>query len=353
MRQTIRVLSLLIIVSGLTGWLITGCDEGVEEPDPVVTSGPVLIVANQAGGAGNLSMVTLETGAVQYAVAGLGITPNDIIFDDDKLYVVNSGSHNMNILNVSDNNVISSVDTVDLGVADNRWPQHGVIADNGRMYITNLTPPGSVSVLNMSTMMVSILILVNRAPADVMAIGDKIYVCNTGYHDGVYDIGTISIISAASNSVEKIINVGLNPRYMALDPSNRLHVICSGDYVNVEGEVHIINTQADTVAQVINLGGQPEEVAIAPNGIAYVAAGGYAPQPAGLVYSYNSLTGQILHGPNNPIEVGLGASRIVANTDNSIYVSCFGADRVDKIVGDSRVASYQVGDDPGPLYIIE
>ncbi len=353
MRQILRTLSLLIVFSGFTGWLFLGCDEKTTDPDWLPITGPTLVVANQAGGAGNISLVALETGAVQYGVAGLGIMPNDIAFNNDKLYVVNSGSHNMNILEVSDDNVISPLDTVDLGIDDNRCPQMCAFTDNGRMYVSNYNAPGSVSVLNMATMQVSILILVGRAPADVMTMGDKVYVCNSGYHDGVYDQGTVSIISTVSNSVDKIVNVGTNPRYMALDPSNRLHIVCAGDYAGLEGEIYILNTQADTLVQVINLGGQPEELAIASNGIAYVAAGGYAPAPAGLVYSYNSLTGQILHGPNDPIEVGLGASRIVACSDNTVYVSCLGADRVDKIVGESRVTSYQVGDDPGPLYILE
>ncbi len=353
MHRIVRFCLMGLAGVGIALAAFVGCEKETEQPVPPPPHGPVLAVANQAGGAGNLSLVTLQPGAVQNAAAGLGITPNDIIFKDDRLYVINSGSHDMNVLEVAEDYTVTSIDTVDLGIEDGRWPQHGAITDNGKLYVSNLSPPGSVSVLDLEQLQVSILILVGRSPADVMAIGNKVYVCNSGYHDDEYDPGTVSVISTTSNSVEKVISVGVNPQFMALDPSGRLHVVCTGDYADVEGVINIINTEVDTVVQVIQIGGQPGEIAIAPNGIAYVAAGGWEPDPAGKVYSYHSLTGEIYHGPDNPIEVGLGAMRIVAADDNAVYVACFSADRVYKIVGDTPVDSYEAGDEPGPMMIIE
>lgn len=352
---------LLILASLLSAVFIvsafTGCDDSTSNPVTEMSGGPILAVANQAGGAGNLSLIDLRTGAIRFSAAGLGIVPNDIIHHNNRLYIINSHSHSMNVLDIAEDRTLSSVDTFDLGIESNRLPQYGDISTNGRMFISNLTY-GTVTVLDMDRMQVIAYLPVGRSPADVMAIENKIYVCNTGFYppppsNDSYEPGTVSVISAPTNTVDKTIDVGINPQFLALDPSGRLHIVCTGDYGNIKGEIYIINTEADTVVQVINIGGEPGELAISPNGVAYLAAGGFGDDPAGKVYAYNSLTGQILNGPNNPIEVGLGAQRIVAADNNAIYVACYSADQVDKIVNFARVASYAVGDDPGAMAIFE
>ena len=72
-----------------------------------------------------------------------------------------------------------------------------------------------------------------------------------------------------------------------------------------------------------------------------------------LIYGHNINTGQVLNGPNNPIHVSAGAGKVVAGSDNSVYVACWSADRVDKVVADARQASWPVGVGPEALLLIE
>jgi len=314
----------------------------------------LLLVANYNGGAGTLSFIDLLSGdALTRDVIGVGIVPNDLIWNG-LLFVVNSMSHDLNVIYLSYSNELTEIGSGDLGLAQNRSPQHGAIADNGYLYASNFNLH-DVTVMELEAFQPLVFIPVGRSPADVLALGDKVYVCNSGFDPVTWeydDPGTVSVISTSVDRVVNSIEVGVNPQFMALDPLGRLHIVCTGNYDDKYGEVWIIDPTSGSVVQVVNLGGSPGEIAITEDGYAYLAAGGWQGEP-GKVFRYNAVTGHVRNGPNNPIEVTTGASRVVAAEDNSVFVACFDGDRVDKIVGDARIASYAVGDGPGAMVIID
>jgi len=265
-------------------------------------------------------------------------------------------SHDMNILEISDDFSVRQVDNVVLGRQENRIPQFGGVSDDGRLYISNLID-NTVTVMvydhDADSARIQSYLSVGIAPADIEVIGDKIYVCNSAVEYPVYGQGSVSVIE--SNIESKRIPVGINAQFMALDPDGRLHVVCTGNYNDIAGKVYVIKTDIDAIAQVIELRGKPGDIAITSDGQAYVAAGGWAynEDPFGVVYRYNAVTGEILNGPDNPIEVGLGASRVVIGEEGAVYVSCWDANRVDKIIGEERVDSYEVGTNPTPMLIFK
>lgn len=309
----------------------------------------LLLVANQAQGAGYLSMVTLETGRVNTAVAGLGRYPNDIVYRDDTLYVINSGSHQMNILRLNDDNSITQLEVIEL---NDYSPQYATIGDNGKMYISNFFNE-MVTVFDIPRRQAISFVPVGKTPADVLAFDSKIYVCNSGYDVDTrsYDPGTVSVIATSTNLEETRIGVGMNPQFMALDENRRIHVVCTGDYADEQGEIWIIDPQTDEVVQIINIGGSPGDIVIIQDNTAYVAAAGLAGKPD--VYTYNASTGQIYNGPDNPIVADDNAMRVVAASDSSVYVSCYNGNSVVKLQGSTRVDSYIVGEGPMPMVIVE
>lgn len=310
----------------------------------------VLLVANAAGGAGNMTIVDITTGAMQFGAAGLGNVPNDIVRSGSRLFVINSTSNDMNVLDISDRNELSPRRTVDLGVAKGLRPQYAALADNGVLFISNLSD-NTVTMLDTARMIPLGYIPVGLSPADVLAYGGKVYVCNSGYNPQTrsYDPGSVMVISTITNRVTKTISVGTNPQFMAMD-DGKIHVVCTGNYGDIAGEIYKIDVTGDTLVQVINIGGTPGDIAITGS-LAYVAAGGWLTN--GEVYRYNAFTGQILNGPRNPILVSTGAMRVIAARDGSVFVACFSGDRVDEIVGAQSTASYAVGDEPGAMALIE
>lgn len=312
----------------------------------------VLIVANQFSS--TLTLIDLYAGGIiERDVIGVGNVPNDILRWGNMLFVINSLSNDMNVINLSySNELIPAMDPIDLGVGIGRNPQYGAVS-GGFLYISNALP-NNVTVINLASMTPAVDIHVGKAPAEVRVVGNNIYVCNSGYSfdDGTYGMGSVSVIenNMVVNTIE--IGAGKNPQFMDVDRSGRLHVVCTGNYDDVQGEINIIDPVTDLIVNYIYIGGQPGDIAINSLDIAYVAAGGWLDDP-GKVFRYNALTGQIMNGVATPIEVGTGAMRIVAAADNSIYVSCMIENTVDKIVDGVLVDSYIVGDGPVPLVIVD
>jgi len=329
-----------------------GCDSSTQPTPPPPDAGSALLVANQTG-AGNLTVVDIDNQTVRLGAAGLGNIPNDIIRVGEKLYVINSGSGNMNVLRINSENILTSLDTMDLDRGRGLSPQYGAIADNGKMYISNFND-GTVTILDTATGNHVGYTPVGFGPQDVVAVGDKIYVCNSGYdpQTGIrHRPGTVSVISSTNNQEIYSITVGVNPQNMTLDSERNLHVVCSGIQDSVAGAIYKISVRTDAVLQVIYIGGTPGDIALTSQGLAYVAAGGWTTD--GFVYLYKTTTGEIINGPQNPILVAKGAMRIISASDGSVYVSCWDGDRVDHIVGSMKQESYVVGDGPAAMTLIE
>jgi len=329
--------------------LLASCDTSTTNPAPLPVEGPILLVANHADGAGNMSLIELESGAIISEAAGIGIYSNDIVEFEDQIYVINSGSNDMNVLNILENNTLEADTVITFGSGN---PMNGAVADNGYLYISN-KDDNNVFIYDIRRSRILAYLPVGKSPADVIITNDKVYVCNTGVVVSGFVPGTLSLIPLSTGLVDTTISVGFNPQYMAIDPNGRLHVVCSGyDWISphVDGEIHIINTDADTVESFVYIGGQPREIAITYDGFAYVTASGSVDQ--GFVYRYNAFTGEILNGQDNPIEVGMGAYSIVADVDGAVYVGCFSDDSVYKIYGEDVVdIIYNVGDQPATLHI--
>jgi len=335
----------------LGAFLTIGCGDGVTTP-----AGPdglnLIIVANQ--NANTLSIINLDDGIVLRDKTTVGNVPNDLIYHDSKIYAINSVSNDMNILRLSDDNVLSSIQTpFDLGVNRGNSPQYGTIAA-GFMFVSNFTTD-DVNVIRLNDMLSVAYIPVDAAPQDILAVEDKVYVTCSGFNSvtNTYGEGTISVLSVEEKIRLKSIPIGFgrNPQYLALDADNRLHVVCTGNWDDITGEVYVIDTELDEVVSVIALRGTPGEIAITSSGQAYVVAGGWGDGP-GQVYRYNARTGQILNGPENPIEVSTGATRVIVDPDDNVYIACQVADRVDKITNGVKVGSYEIGDGPAPMVFI-
>ena len=72
--------------------LFMGCDD-TDDSVPAAHIGPTsLFVANMS----TLSVINLETGDILNDAFGLGIAPNDVLYDGNLLIVVNSSSNNLN-----------------------------------------------------------------------------------------------------------------------------------------------------------------------------------------------------------------------------------------------------------------
>ncbi|MBT7787438.1 MAG: YncE family protein, partial [Calditrichaeota bacterium] len=324
MRKTFLTFIFALIMLTIT---LTSC-ESVSPSSPTLAPEGALFVANFSDHAGNLSMLNTESGEVTVGIAGLGDTPNDILYRNDKLYVINSASNSLDILGFNEDHNLMPIETVDIGSGPNKSPMFGDFSSDGKLIISNFND-STVTILNPNTPEIQEFVKVGLSPSDIKVIGDRAYVCNSGFDLSTfgYEQGTISVIDIETKTVVDLIDVGINPQYLDVDSQGRLHVVCTGNYSDVMGEISIIDTQTNTVVNTVDIGGKPAELVITSDDDAYLAAFGISGEEnPGLVFRYNAISGAVLNNSDNPIEVGNGASRVVAGSDGEVYVACFGAD---------------------------
>lgn len=296
------------------------------------------------GLAETLGKINLENGAVVESIATLGVVPNQIVLRGRRGYVVNSISSNVQIINLATG---VTEGTVELGPSRNPW--NLALADTETAYVTNFAA-GTLSRINVVTRQVLGEFPVGLSPEGLAVVDGLVLVCNTGFNpvDFSYGQGTVAVFDPAVDSVVKVIPVGSNPQAIAQAPSGVLHVVCTGNYVNISGKIYEIDPATLTVVDSILIGGQPGAIGIGPNGIAYVAAGGFV--GSGIVFSYDTFTGTVLHGRGNPIATGTGASAVAVDNLNQALVCDFQAATVTQLDSlGNPLATYALGD--GPLSV--
>ncbi|MEO8209024.1 MAG: YncE family protein [bacterium] len=151
----------------------------------------------------------------------LGNTPDGLILDGNNLYITEQG-------NTGAAGKIYQTDfsgTVKLSNNVGINPYSLTIA-NGKIYVTN-GPAGNVSVVDKNSLATITTIPVGIYPQEILAIGNKVFVCNTSIFMGATD-STVSVIDAASDQLISTIKVRQAPSSLAVTNDGKLLVGCPG-----------------------------------------------------------------------------------------------------------------------------
>jgi DNA-binding beta-propeller fold protein YncE len=294
-----------------------------------------------------LSRIDLETGLVTNQIVTLGETPNQVAYYDNYLYVVNSIS--ADVMKINSTNYQIEHDFL-LPIGSNPYN----IAFSGDYAYVSGWVSGKVYRLNLITNTLQGEIEIGGYPEGMTSHGGFLYVTQTYFNPDnfSYGQGKLAKIDLSSFSFVTDYNVGKNPQWISLAPDGKLHVVCTGNYADVEGSVYIFDPSIDQVVDSVLIGGQPGHLAVSPAGIGYLSAGGWS--MGGFVYSYDIFSGDILRGPSNPISVGLGASAIASDSLGFVYSCDFGDDTVSKIdFSGNVIGTYALGDGPLSIAIID
>jgi hypothetical protein len=214
--------------------------------------------------------------------------------------------------------------------------------------VTNLVD-NSIATVNLFTNTVVDTDSIGVAPAGLAIHNHKVWVVLSNYDFNTFSTqdGFISVCSPLSDTVYAVIPVGHNPQFIAIDRFNVAHVVCTGDYGSITGMVYRINALTYAIIDSIPVGGTPGAIAVSPSGVAYIAAGGWVTN--GYVYSYNAVTGAVLHNSSNPLAVTTGATALTAYQDSSMLTVSFN-DMIDRIDSSGAlIQGYGVGD--GPIWL--
>ncbi|MCK4785348.1 MAG: carboxypeptidase regulatory-like domain-containing protein, partial [Desulfobacteraceae bacterium] len=172
--------------------------------------------------------------------------------DGRHIYVTNSNSNNVGVIDVEANSLIDviPVGAKPIGVA--------VTTDGTKAYVAN-KDDNTVSVIDTETKSVFATIFVGEKPMGVAVnpSSTKVYVVNS-------ESKSVSVIDITSDSVVETIEVEYNPYWAAISPDGmKLFVTNRGP-----DTVSIIDTGTDKVVNTVNVGSNPEAIGVLPDGSA-------------------------------------------------------------------------------------
>ena len=303
-----------------------------------------LIVVN--GWAETLSRVDLETGAVSNNVVTLGLYPNHVVCRDNRAYVINSGSADLYIIDLSDNSIES---IIDLGAGSNPWASSFI--DDTLILVTNFISSTVSKVDVKNGILIDHWPLPTR-PQALLTVGDKTYITITGYDPGsnTYGQGQLAVWDNWGDSLIALPDVGSNPQDVELNLNGNLLVTCSGNYEGLPGFLYVVDTVDFTAIdsfQTSTSAFPPTDAVVTANGVGFLAAGGWA--STGEVYTFNPVTYTLIHGEGSPLHTGLGALAVMAASDSTIFSINYGADNISEMDSSGNIRhTYNVG--AGPVF---
>lgn len=156
-----------------------------------------------------------------FSPGNLGLYADGLIYHENHIYVLEQGSFGGQgkIYKLDSNG------TVILSQSFGTNP-YSLAISNGKVYTTNGSA-GTVIVLDINNFSTVKTINVGAYPQEIIAHGNKVFVCNTSEFGGAND-STVSVISTASDSVIATITVTKDPSSLAITNDGKLLIGCPG-----------------------------------------------------------------------------------------------------------------------------
>lgn len=254
--------------------VFTGCrkeEDIIPSTDTPVTdgqdSGPVmgfflLNEGNMGSNKATLDYFDYETGVYTkniYAernpgvVKELGDVGNDIQIYGDKLYAVINCSHFVEVMDVNTAKHITQI-----SIPNCRY----IVFKDRYAYVSSYAGPvlidpnarlGYVARVDTATLTVLDTCVVGYQPEEMVIVGNKLYVANSGgYRVPNYD-NTVSVIDLTTFKEIKKIEVAINLHRMELDRYGNIWVSSRGDYYGTSSKTYVIDSETDQVTDIMYL----------------------------------------------------------------------------------------------------
>lgn len=240
----------------------SGVTEGVEPGD--IKGFFLLNEGNMGSNKATLDYFDYETGIYTrniYAernpgvVKELGDVGNDLQIYGEKLYAVINCSHFIEVMDVNTARHITQI-----SIPNCRY----MAFKGGYAYATSYAGPvqvdpnarlGYVAKIDTATLKVVAQCTVGYQPEELVVVGNKLYVANSGgYRVPNYD-RTVSVIDLETFTVINTIDVAINLHRLEVDKQGNIWVSSRGDYYNIPAKIYVIDPRSDSVIEEMDLAG--------------------------------------------------------------------------------------------------
>jgi YVTN family beta-propeller protein len=202
---------------------------------------------------GQTVVATIPVGSFPY---GITISP-----DSKTVYVANSGSNNVSVIDVASNTLTT---TISVGV----YPEFSAITSDGKtLYVTDYGND-NVSVIDTASNTVTGTIAVGFHPEGIVITpnGKQAWVANSGTNNE----GSVSFITLATGETNTV-SVAGGPFWISFSPNGKEAYLLNHA---VMGYFQTINVATQVISQKVLAGAQiymPENLVVAPNGTLVVS----------------------------------------------------------------------------------
>ena len=195
----------------------------------------------------------MENGGIETNVATLGempnSAPNKVAILGEYAYVV-----------ITYENAIQKIHLFSSGQRSMIYLESGALPNDiiidSQTHFAYVSGNGTNKVykINLDTEQVVESVEVGQAPQGMEIANNKLFVANTGFNvsNYTYNPGTVSIIDLNTFTNIGEYNTDINPTTIK-KIGNNLHVVCTGNYVDIGGKVDIINYQTGEIVQTLDL----------------------------------------------------------------------------------------------------
>lgn len=191
----------------------------------------------------------------------LGDVGNDLQVYDDKLWAVVNCSHLVEVMDVETARHIGQISIPNCRYITFSGDYAYVSSYAGEVQIDPNARLGYVAKIDIKSLEVVTECTVGYQPEEMVVVGGKLYVANSGgYRVPDYD-RTVSVIDLATFKVVNTIDVYENLHRMELDSDGFIWVSSRGDYYGTPSKTFVIDPQTDKVCAEIDLSNSDMTVA--------------------------------------------------------------------------------------------
>jgi hypothetical protein len=349
-----KLLSFILVVVSL---LIVGCESDSTSSNENSYSNGVFVV-NDSGEFGTISVI--DNGEISNDVVNVGKVPNDAKVVDDRLYVLSAGTSDIRIYDISDLSEIGAI-TLTEGLNPEKMEING-----DKIYVSYLFS-SDIEIYSLSTgeKTGSIPLDGGMSGADIMIRKDSLLYVNRNNYSfgkGSYEDEMILKVNMKTDEVIDSVLVGVNIGAMTIVSDTLIHVLCGGNYGDINGEIRVINLKGGLYHDSMELlEGDDEKFEFdfqinhlvkGKYGYIYTAKTDYdeAWNPESALMKYNPYSMEMINDADNPIFTTDSGILGMHYSNELIYLPLFNSNSLIVFKDDAKIEEYTTG--VGPKLVV-
>ena len=187
------------------------------------------------------------------ATLGLGDVGNDIGIYGSKVYAVINNSNKIEVMDAATTKRLKVIDVKNCRYVTFANGKAYASAYDGEVQLGENSPNGFVAEIDTTSLKITRTVKVGRQPEEMVIVGDKLYIANSGGYSPPNYERTVSVIDLKTFTKIKDIDVAINLHRLKADADGDIYVSSRGDYYNIPSKLFVIDTKTDKVKKTFDI----------------------------------------------------------------------------------------------------